>query len=241
MKRRTLLSWSSGKDCAWALYQLQSDPEVDLRGLFCTVNSEFNRVAMHAVRLDLLQQQAEYLGLPLQIIELPYPCSNEQYEAIMTRFVEGAKQDNIEQFAFGDLYLEDVRRYREEKLSDTGIMPIFPIWGQPTDQLAQEMVASGLRAVISCVDPKQLPEEFIGREYNGAFLHDLPGGVDPCGENGEFHSFVYAGPMFRKPMQITLGDIIHRDGFIFIDVIEKISKTQITADARWKKNNSELK
>lgn len=218
MKKRTLLSWSSGKDSAWTLHQLQADPEIDLRGLFCTVNSKFNRVAMHAVRLELLQQQAAHLGLPLQVIEIPYPCSNEQYAEIMTSFVEGARGEKIEQFAFGDLFLEDIRSYREEKLSGTGISPVFPIWAIPTDQLAREMIASGLRAVITCVDPKQLPQEFIGREYNLEFLDDLPDGVDPCGENGEFHSFVFAGPMFRKPLQINLGEIVHRDGFIFIDV-----------------------
>jgi uncharacterized protein (TIGR00290 family) len=218
LKRRTLLSWSSGKDSAWTLYQLQADPEIDLRGLFCTVNSKFNRVAMHAVRLELLQQQAEHLGLPLQVIEIPYPCSNEQYAEIMAHFVEGAKDEKIEQFAFGDLFLEDIRSYREEKLADTGIAPVFPIWGIPTDQLAKEMIAGGMRAVITCVDPKQLPEEFIGREYNQEFLGELPAGVDPCGENGEFHSFVFAGPMFHQPMQITLGEVVHRDGFIFIDV-----------------------
>jgi uncharacterized protein (TIGR00290 family) len=221
MKSKTLLSWSSGKDSAWALYQLQSDPEIDLHGLFCTVNSEFNRVAMHAVRLELLKRQAEHIGLPLEIIEIPYPCSNEQYEEIMARFVDGARGENIEQFAFGDLFLEDVRSYREDKLTGSGISPVFPIWGSPTSQLAQEMVASGMRAVITCIDPKQLPEEFIGREYTQDFLNDLPEGVDPCGENGEFHSFVYAGPMFRKPLEIALGEVVQRDGFTFIDVVEK--------------------
>jgi uncharacterized protein (TIGR00290 family) len=220
-KIKTLMSWSSGKDSAWALYQLQSNPDIDLRGLFCTVNSEFQRVAMHAVRIDLLKQQAEHIGLPLQIIEIPYPCSNEQYEEIMARFVAGSKDENIKHYAFGDLFLEDVRRYREENLNGTGINPVFPIWGIPTNQLAHEMVASGLRAVITCLNPKQLPEEFIGREYNQEFLNDLPDGVDPCGENGEFHSFVYAGPMFRNPMQIALGEVVHRDGFVFIDVSEK--------------------
>jgi uncharacterized protein (TIGR00290 family) len=223
MKRKTSLSWSSGKDSAWTLYQLQRDPEIDLAGLFCTVNSEFKRVAMHAVRLELLQSQAEHLGLNLQVIEIPYPCSNEQYEQIMGRFVEDAKEQNIEQFAFGDLFLQDIRRYREEKLSSTGITPIFPIWGMPTDQLAQEMIAGGMKAVITCVDLQQLPEEFIGRGYDLDFLDDLPDGVDPCGENGEFHSFVYTGPMFQKPMRISLGEIVNRDGFIFIDVVEKFN------------------
>jgi uncharacterized protein (TIGR00290 family) len=220
MKRKTLLSWSSGKDCAWALYKLQQDPEIDLGGLFCTVNSEFDRVAMHAVRVELLQQQAKSIDLPLNIIEIPYPCSNDLYEEIMALFVEKSKMANIEQFAFGDLFLEDVRNYREEKLNGTGISPIFPIWGVPTDELAKEMVVGGLRAVITCLDPKQISKDFIGREYNESFLNDLPEGVDPCGENGEFHSFVFAGPMFKKQVEISMGNIVQRDGFVFIDVVE---------------------
>jgi len=221
MKARTLMSWSSGKDSAWALYKLQQDPEIAVDGLFCTVNIEFNRVAMHAVRVDLLQQQAENIGLPLEIIEIPYPCSNEQYEEIMARFVKGAKGESIEQFAFGDLYLEDVRSYREGKLNSSGIKPIFPIWGIPTDKLARQMIRSGVRAVVTCVDPKQLPKEFIGREFNESFLNDLPQGVDPCGENGEFHSFVFNGPMFHKPIEISLGEVVDRDGFVFIDLAGK--------------------
>ena len=221
MKRRILMSWSSGKDSAWALYKLQQDPEIDIDGLFCTVNIEFNRVAMHAVRVELLQQQAKFIGLPLKIIEIPYPCSNDLYEEIMAQFVEDAKKTNIEHFAFGDLYLEDVRNYREEKLNGSGIKPIFPIWGIPTDQLSRQMIRSGIKAVITCVDPKQIPEEFIGREYDDSFLNDLPEGVDPCGEKGEFHSFVFDGPMFKKHMEISLGNVVHRDGFIFIDVAEK--------------------
>ena len=220
MKRKTLLSWSSGKDSAWALYKLQQDPEIEIDGLFCTVNSEFNRVAMHAIRVELLQQQAKSIGLPLQIIEIPYPCSNELYEEIMAQFVESAKEANIEYFAFGDLFLEDVRSYREEKLNGAGITPIFPIWGIPTDKLSREMIRSGLRAVITCVDPKQLPQEFVGREYNESFLNDLPEGVDPCGENGEFHSFAYDGPIFSKRILHEKGQRVLRDNrFYFCDLI----------------------
>lgn len=221
MKRKTLISWSSGKDSAWALYKLQQETEIDLVGLFCTVNNEFNRVSMHAVRVELLQQQAKCIGLPLEIIEIPYPCSNNLYEEIMALFVEKAKKANIEHFAFGDLFLEDVRKYREEKLNGTGITPIFPIWGIPTDKLSKEMIGSGLRAVITCVDPKQIPKELIGREYNESFLNDIPDGVDPCGEKGEFHSFVFDGPMFKKHMEISVGNVIQRDGFVFVDVAEK--------------------
>lgn len=221
MKVKTLMSWSSGKDSAWALYKLQQDPQIEIDGLFCTVNSEFNRVAMHAIRVELLQQQASCIGLPLHIIEIPYPCSNEEYEEIMSQFVESAKLVNIESFAFGDLFLDDVRSYREENLTGTGISPLFPIWGIPTDKLSREMMRSGLKAVITCVDPKKLPQEFIGREYNEAFLEDLPEGVDPCGENGEFHSFVFDAPNFARPIEISLGEVVKRDGFIFVDVVER--------------------
>ncbi len=221
MKRKTLMSWSSGKDSAWALYKLQQDPEIDLRGLFCTVNKEFNRVAMHAVRVELLKHQSTSIGLPLEIIEIPYPCTDEIYGEIMGQFVERAKKDNIEYFAFGDLYLEDVRNYREDKLKGSGIKPIFPLWGTPTDTLSREMINSGLRALTTCVDPKQISEEFIGKEYNESFLKDLPEGVDPCGEKGEFHSFVFDGPMFKEPIEISLGNVVNRDNFIFIDVSAK--------------------
>jgi len=214
------MSWSSGKDSAWALYKLQQDPQIEIDGLFCTVNSEYHRVAMHAIRVELLQRQAESVGLPMKIIEIPYPCSNEEYEEIMAQFVESSKAANIEYFAFGDLFLEDVSGYREEKLNGSGISPLFPIWGIPTDKLSREMIRDGLRAVITCVDPKQLPQEFIGREYDESFLDDLPGGVDPCGENGEFHSFVFDAPNFVRPIEISLGEVVQRDGFVFVDVVE---------------------
>lgn len=222
MKSKTLMSWSSGKDSAWALYQLQQDPTIDLVGLFCTVNKAFNRVAMHGVRIELLQQQAERVGLPLEIIAIPYPCSNADYEEIMGQFVASAKIDAIEYFAFGDLFLEDVRRYREEKLKNSGIKPIFPIWGIPTEPLARQMLSSGLKAVITCIDPKQMPKEFAGREFDAHFLSALPENIDPCGENGEFHSFVFDGPMFKAPIEIAVGEIVQRDGFVFADVLPKI-------------------
>ena len=221
MKRKALMSWSSGKDSAWALHKLQQNPEIDLVGLFCTVNKEFDRVAMHGVRVELLQKQAKSIGLPLEIIEIPYPCSNAEYEKIMGQFVERAKIDNIEYFAFGDLFLEDVRNYREEKLKGSGIKPIFPIWGIPTDKLSREMISSGLRTVITCINPKQIPKEFVGREFDEGFLDSLPETIDPCGENGEFHSFVFDGPMFKEQIEIFLGDIVHRDGFVFADVLPK--------------------
>ena len=221
MKRKTLMSWSSGKDSAWALHKLQQNPEIDLVGLFCTVNKEFDRVAMHGVRVDLLQRQANSIGLPLQIIEIPNPCNNAEYEQIMGQFVDGAKSDNIDYFAFGDLFLEDVRNYREEKLKDSGIKAIFPIWGTPTDKLSREMIDSGLRTVITCINPKQTPKEFIGREFDDSFLDSLPETIDPCGENGEFHSFVFDGPMFNEKIEIVVGDVVQRDDFIFVDVLPK--------------------
>jgi uncharacterized protein (TIGR00290 family) len=219
MKKKTVMSWSSGKDSAWALYQLQNDPTIDLKGLLCTVNKDFDRVAMHGVRVELLQAQAQSIGLPLEIIELPYPCSNEDYEAIMRGVVQKMQDDGIECMAFGDLYLQDIRAYREEKLVGSGIEPIFPLWEIPTDQLAREMLAGGLKTVITSVDPKQISSEFAGRQYDEAFIAALPDSADPCGENGEFHSFVYDGPMFRQPVKVEVGEVVERDGFFFADVM----------------------
>lgn len=221
MKRKALMSWSSGKDSAWAFHKLQQNPEIDIVGLFCTVNKEFDRVAMHGVRVELLQKQAKSIGLPLEIIEIPNPCSNSEYEKIMGQFVERVKIAKIEYFAFGDLFLEDIRNYREEKLQGSGIKPIFPIWGIPTDELSREMISNGLRTVITCINPKQIPKEFVGREFDESFLDSLPETIDPCGENGEFHSFVFDGPMFKEQIEITVGDIVHRDDFIFADVLPK--------------------
>lgn len=219
MSRKTLLSWSSGKDSAWALHVLRQDPHIDVVGLFTTVNKQFDRVAMHGVRLELLQQQANSVGLPLHVIEIPYPCSNEEYAEAMTAFVNTAKQENIACFAFGDLFLEDVRKYREDRLSGTGITPIFPLWGIPTTELSRAMVASGLKAVITCMNPEQLPGNFAGREYNNSFLDEIPAGVDPCGEYGEFHSFAFDGPMFQHPVKAAVGETVQRDGFVFTDLL----------------------
>ncbi len=219
MKKITLLSWSSGKDSAWALHTLRQNPEIELVGLFCTVNQEFSRVAMHGVRTELLQRQAQAAGLPLHIIYIPYPCSNEQYAQVMSEFVEQAKSDGVTHFAFGDLFLEDVRRYREEHLQGTGITPVFPLWGANTVELSQTMVAVGLKSVLTCVNPKQLPKAFAGRTFDAALLRDLPQDVDPCGENGEFHSFAFAGPMFAQPIPFTIGETVERDGFVFTDLV----------------------
>lgn len=217
MPRKTLLSWSSGKDSAWALHLLRQNPDFTVAGLFCTVNAAFDRVAMHGVRRELLQQQAEAVGLPVQVLEIPYPCSNDDYAAVMSAFVDQARRDGVECFAFGDLFLEDIRRYREERLAGTGITPLFPLWGIPTAELAQTMVAGGLQARLTCLDPRQLPPSFAGRAFDAEFLRELPPGVDSCGENGEFHTFAHDGPMFRQPVPLTVGETVERDGFVFTD------------------------
>lgn len=216
--RRTLLSWSSGKDSAWALHRLRRDPAYELVGLFSVVNAANGRAAMHAVRQELLRRQAQAAGLPLQIVEIPDPCSNAEYETRMADFLARARADGIECIAFGDLFLEDIRRYREEKLAGTGIEPVFPLWGIPTDELSRTLVEAGVRAVITCVDTAQLPAEFVGQVYDDAFLERLPEGADPCGERGEFHSFVFDTPDFAAPLAISLGETVVREGFVFMDV-----------------------
>jgi len=216
--RRVLLSWSSGKDSAWCLHILRQRKDVAVVGLATTVNETYGRVAMHAVREVLLQRQAEAAGLPLWRVPIPSPCSNAQYEAAMERVVASAVAEGISGMAFGDLFLEDIRRYREARLAGTGVEPIFPLWGLPTDALARAMVGGGLRARITCVDPAQLPAHFAGREFDGTLLTLLPPGVDPCGERGEFHTFAYAGPMFCSPVAVQGGEIVERDGFVFADL-----------------------
>lgn len=219
MKKRTLLSWSSGKDSAWALHVLRRQSDMDVVGLFSTVNQEFERVAMHAVRNELLQQQAESVGLPIQVIPIPNPCSHAEYENIMGEFIAQVKEQRMDCIAFGDLYLEDIRKYREEKLDGTGITPTFPLWGKDTEALSKEMVEGGLRAIITCIDPRTMPSAFAGKEYNASFLEQIPAGVDPCGENGEFHSFAFDGPMFKSAVNIRVGETVSRDGFIFTDLL----------------------
>jgi uncharacterized protein (TIGR00290 family) len=215
---KILASWSSGKDSAWMLHVLKQDPSVEIGGLLTTMNEQFDRVAMHAVRRRLLEAQASAAGVPLRTVPLPWPCSNEQYEERMRAAVSQAVAEGFTHVAFGDLFLEDVRRYREEKLAGSGLTPLFPIWGIPTDQLALQMVASGLRSVLTCVNPKHLDRSFAGRQFDRALLDDLPAGVDKCGERGEFHSFAWDGPMFNKPVDIEVGEVVDRDGFVFADV-----------------------
>ena len=220
-KIRTLLSWSSGKDSAWSLHVLRASGDVEVAGLLTTVNEAYARVAMHAVRVELLQAQAAAAGLPLWQISLPNPCSNELYETAMRGAVARARVEEIAAFAFGDLFLEDIRAYREERLKGSGLRPIFPIWRRPTRELAREMIAAGLRARVTCVDPKQLPASFAGRDFDESFLADLPPSVDPCGERGEFHTFAYDGPMFSRAIPIRSGEIVEHGGFVFADLMLK--------------------
>jgi uncharacterized protein (TIGR00290 family) len=215
---RVLVSWSSGKDGAWALHELRRRGDVDVVGLLTVVNAEHDRVAMHAVRSELLRAQADALGLPLRPILLRWPSSNAEYEAAMAAAVAAAVADGITAIAFGDLFLADVRDYRERQLAGTGLAPLFPLWGRPTDALVRGMIAGGLRASITCVDPKQAPRELAGRELDDALVDALPPGVDPCGERGEFHTFVWDGPGFRTPVAIERGEIVERDGFVFADL-----------------------
>jgi uncharacterized protein (TIGR00290 family) len=216
---KILVSWSTGKDSAWMLHILNQQHPGAAAGLLTTTNQAFDRVAMHAVRREPLNAQAEATGLPLHVLPLPWPCSNEQYEAIMREAVAGFVRDGFTHVAFGDLFLEDVRRYRETRLAGSGLEPLFPIWKtKPTADLAHDMIEGGLKARLTCLNPKTLDRSFAGRLFDQSFLADLPAGIDPCGENGEFHSFAFAGPMFNKAIDVELGEIVDRDGYVFADL-----------------------
>jgi uncharacterized protein (TIGR00290 family) len=220
--KRVLLSWSSGKDSAWALHILRRDAGIEVVGLLTTLNTEFQRVAMHGTRRSVLEAQAAAAGLPLWIVPLPWPCSNEIYEQRMAEVCDRAIAEHIDAMAFGDLFLTDVRAYRETQLKPTGLEPLFPLWEFPTDQLANQMIAGGLRAKLACIDSKQLPDSFAGRDFDEALLRDLPPEADPCGERGEFHTCVYDGPMFTAPLRLEAGEIVDRDGFFFADFLTPI-------------------
>ena len=217
--KRVLLYWSSGKDSAWALHLLRQQPEVELVGLLTSLNTEFQRVSMHGTRQAVLEAQAAAASLPLWTVPLPWPCSNEIYEQRMAEICCHAVAKKVDAVAFGDLFLEDIRAYRERQLQPTGLEPIFPLWQLPTDALAREMIAGGLRARLACVDSRQLDPSFSGREFDTNLLEDLPAGIDPCGERGEFHTCVYAGPMFSAPLPLTVGEIVDREGFVFADFL----------------------
>lgn len=215
---RLLLSWSSGKDAAWALHVLRRH-RANLVALLATFNEAFGRISMHATRREVVEAQAGAAGLPLWPVMLPWPCSDEEYSKRMSDAIARAKETGITHVAFGDLFLEDVRKYREDRLADTDILPVFPVWTSPdrTPELAREMIRAGLRAYVSCVDPRQLDPSFLGRVYDERFLTDLPQGVDPCGENGEFHTVCCAGPMFKHDVPVERGEAVERDGFWFAD------------------------
>jgi uncharacterized protein (TIGR00290 family) len=213
------MSWSSGKDSALALHTVRQSGAVDVVGLVTTVNTTADRVAMHAVRRSLLERQAEALGLPLHVVELPWPCANDVYERRMAAAVAVAREAGVTAMVFGDLFLEDVRRYREQSLAGTGLTPLFPLWRRPTTAVARELLDAGVRAVITCVDPAQAPPAIAGRWFTEELLADLPAEVDPCGENGEFHTFVVDGPGFAASLDVTVGETSERDGFVFTDVI----------------------
>jgi uncharacterized protein (TIGR00290 family) len=217
--KRILLSWSSGKDSAWSLHVLRERAEYEVVGLLTTFNEEADRVAMHAVRRELVERQAAATGLLLWSVPLPWPCPNAQYESLMAETCAKAVAEGIEGIAFGDLFLEDVRAYRLKQLKDTGLEPVFPVWGLATHALAREMIASGVRAKLTCVDTTKLDRTFVGREFDEELLAALPDDVDPCGERGEFHSFVYAGPMLNEVLPVSVGEIVVREQFVFADLI----------------------
>jgi uncharacterized protein (TIGR00290 family) len=216
---RAWVSWSSGKDSAFALQRARDELGLDVTALLVSVNTEAERVSMHAVRAELLALQADRLGLPVHRVELPAPCPNDVYETAMLHAMRAARDGGVERVVFGDLFLDDVRRYREGHLAATGIAPEFPLWGEPTDRLAREMLDVGVRAVLTCIDPRVLPASFAGRAFDDDLLADLPDGVDPCGEHGEFHTFVHDAPGFSSPIPIALGETVVRDGFVFCDVL----------------------
>jgi uncharacterized protein (TIGR00290 family) len=213
------MSWSSGKDSAWALHTVQQQQEYEVTALLTTVNTTHARVAMHGVRESLLDLQGKALGLRLVKVPLPWPCPNEIYEQAMLKALDQARSEGVTHMIFGDLFLEDVRRYREDKLRGTGFTPLFPIWGMDTAKLAREMMVAGLRAWLTCIDPRKLNHAFAGRPFNERLIEELPAGVDPCGENGEFHTFVSHAPGFQYPIAVTPGEIVERDGFVFADLV----------------------
>jgi uncharacterized protein (TIGR00290 family) len=213
-----LLSWSSGKDAAWCLHLLQQEKEYEVVGLLTTFNSAADRVAIHGVRRSLVKEQAAVAGIPLWDVDLPWPCSNNDYECAMREVCKRAVEAGIQHIAFGDLFLTDIRAYREQQLKDSGLQPVFPVWGLSTRELARSMIRSGVKAKLACVDSNQISAQLAGRDFDERLLSELPASADPCGENGEFHSFVYAGPMFRHSLPVVLGEIVSRDQFVFADL-----------------------
>lgn len=219
MPNKALIAWSSGKDSAWALHEIRRSGDYEIVGALTTVTETFSRVSMHGVREELLAAQLDAAGLAPLRVPIPYPCPNEIYEARMASALTDARANGVTHVIFGDLFLEDVRRYREARLAGTGIAPVFPLWLRPTDALAREMIDGGVETYLACVDLKQLPMAFAGRRLDHALLAELPAGADPCGEKGEFHSFVAAGPMLKRKISVRVGDVIEREGFAFADLL----------------------
>jgi uncharacterized protein (TIGR00290 family) len=220
-KPRAWLAWSSGKDSAWALHKVRESGDFEVVALLTTVNIAYQRVAMHAVRESLLDVQAAATGLPLVKAPIPSPCSNETYEQAMRQAMARARSEGVTHVVFGDLFLEEIRAYREKQLHACGMTPIFPLWLQDTRSLAENMLAGGLSAYLTCIDPRKLSREFAGRRFDASLLADFPRGVDPCGENGEFHTFACAGPMFRGNILVEAGEVVERDGFVFAEILPR--------------------
>jgi uncharacterized protein (TIGR00290 family) len=216
---KALIAWSSGKDSAWALHAARRAGEFDIVGALTTVTDGFERVSMHGVREPLLRAQLDAAGLAAIVVRIPYPCPNEIYEREMGKAIDDAKARGVTHVIFGDLYLQDVRAYRERQLAGTGITPVFPLWGLPTGQLARDMIDGGVEAHLAVVDLKKLPAAFVGRSFDAGLLGALPAGSDPCGENGEFHTFVSAGPMLTRKIAVKVGETVERDGFAFADLL----------------------
>jgi uncharacterized protein (TIGR00290 family) len=217
--KKLWMSWSSGKDCAFALAELYKNSTYNVTGLFTSINEKYARVAMHSTRVALLQRQAQMLGLPLEIVALPGDCTNEIYESRIKGLIEKAVKAGVSAMGFGDLFLQDIRDYRERQLADSGIEAVFPLWKRPTGILAKEMLSSGIEAVLTCIDPSKLSESFAGRYFDTYTIGDLPQNVDPCGENGEFHTYVFAGPLFKEKIPIVIGKTVKRGNFIYADVL----------------------
>jgi uncharacterized protein (TIGR00290 family) len=213
------IAWSSGKDSAWALHTARQDRKYEVVAMLTTVNRTHGRVAMHAVRESLLEMQAAAAGLPVVKVPIPSPCSNEIYEQMMSDAMTQARAEGVRHIIFGDLFLEDIRAYREKQLARCGMTPVFPLWGKNTRQLAEDMIAGGLSSYLTCVDPRQLDGTFAGRRFDRELVGAFPSHVDPCGENGEFHTFASVGPMFRTGIPVTVGKIVERDGFVFADLL----------------------
>ncbi len=216
-KPKAWIAWSSGKDSAWALHLARQAGEVEVVGMLATVTETYARVSMHGVREELLEAQAKAVGLPLHQVLIPAPCSNEIYEAAMGAALEKAKAQGVSRVIFGDLFLEDLRAYREKRMAEIGMTPLFPLWKMDTAALARQMLGAGLRAYLTCIDPRQLPSELAGHAFDLELLSKLPAGVDPCGENGEFHTFAWSGPMFKQPIPVRRGETLLREGFLFTD------------------------